>query len=81
MEQQDKTMDSIAILLSLSQAESTIKKRKKKAKMRKMQTVKIDLLSKTEGLLMEQQGKTMDRTSQFHHYYGCNRPRRQIRRQ
>ena len=36
----------------------------------------IDSLVVTGRLLMEQQGKTMDRTSQYCHYHRCKRPRR-----
>ena len=36
-------------------------------------TVCLDSLSKTEWLFMEQQGKAMDKTSQYRHYYHSNR--------
>ena len=36
------------------------KEGRKKAKMRKKQAVKIDSLSKTDGIFMEQQGKTLN---------------------
>ena len=44
-------------------------------KMTKMRKTKIEEM-KTDRFLMEQQGKTMDGTSQYHHCYRCNRPRR-----
>ena len=46
---------------------------RKKAKMRNKNTVSLYSLSKTERLFIEQQGKAMDRTSQYCHYYHCNR--------
>ena len=78
MEQQGKTMDRTSQSIVVTGQEDD-KEGRKKAKMWKKHTIKIDSLSKTEQLFMEQQGKKIDRTSQYHHYYHCNRPRRQIR--
>ena len=37
---------------------------------------KMDSLAVTDRLLMEQQGKTVDKTIQYHHYYRYNWARR-----
>ena len=80
MEQRGKTVDittyPISSLLLLKQAKKAIKTGRKKAKIRKKKTEKINFLFKTKQLLMTQQGKTVDRTSQYCHYYHCSMPRR-----
>ena len=49
--------------------------------MRMTKVEEMDSLAKTDRLVMKQQGKTMDRTSQYCHYHHCNRPRRRLRRE
>ena len=44
--------------------------------MRKTKIEEMDLLAETDQLVMEQKGKKMDRTTQYHNYYRCSRPRR-----
>ena len=44
--------------------------------MQKMKIEEMNLLAETDWFVIEQQGKTMDRASQYRHYYCCNRPRR-----
>ena len=36
----------------------------------------MNSLAETDRLLMDQQVKTVDRTSRYHHYYRCKWPRR-----
>ena len=49
---------------------------RKMAKMRKTEVEEMDSLAETDRLVMKQQGKTMDRTSQYRYYHHCNRLRR-----
>ena len=49
---------------------------RKMAKMRNTKVEEMDSLAETDRLVVKQQGKTMDRTSQYRHYHRCNRPRR-----
>ena len=62
MKQQGKQwiqLASIAIIIVVAGREDD-EEGSKKAKMRKKQAVKIDSLSKKDGLFMEQQGKTIN---------------------
>ena len=49
---------------------------KKMTKMRKTKFEEMDSLAEADRLVMKQQGKTIDRNSQYRHYHHCNRPRR-----
>ena len=49
---------------------------RKMANMRNTKVEEMDSLAETDRLVVKQQGKTMDRTSQYRHYHRCNRPRR-----
>ena len=76
MEQQGKKWIKLAgiAITSVITGQEDDKDGRKKVKMRKKKAEKINSLSKTEHLLMEHQGKTMDITSQYRHY-SCNRPK------